>query len=187
MSAPSVTSGRSGELAAERGIGDGGAQVGEAAEGLADLEQAGLGALVRGEGVELVVADRAHQDGVALERGVERGGGQRRAGGGDGDAADEQGHEGEVVAAELGDGAQDGDCFVGDFGADAVAGEDGYLKLHALSFIVVCCCDREGLDEVFNFVFSARSAFSLLSVVAMLVELVSRPYWRNNGIMMTIA
>ena len=33
----------------ERGVGDGGAQVGEAAERLADLQQAGFGALVGGE------------------------------------------------------------------------------------------------------------------------------------------
>ena len=73
----------------ERGVGDGRAQVGEAAEGLADLQQAGFGALVGREGVELVVADRAEQDGVALERGVEGRGGERRAGRGDGDSADE--------------------------------------------------------------------------------------------------
>ncbi len=70
------------------------------------------------------------QDGVALERGVEGRGGERRAGGVDGDSADEERDEGEVVAAELGDGFEDVDGFVGDFGADAVAGEDGYLELH---------------------------------------------------------
>ena len=124
--------GAQGRVFGERGVGDGGAQVGEAAEGLADLEQAGFGALVRREGVELVVADRAEQDGVALERGVEGRGGERRAGGGDGDSADEERDEGEVVAAELGDGFEDVDGFVGDFGADAVAGEDGYLETHSL-------------------------------------------------------
>ena len=35
-----------------------------------------------------------------------------------------RGDEGEVVAAEFGDGAEDIDGFVRDFGADAVAGED---------------------------------------------------------------
>ena len=64
----------------ERGVGDRRAQVGEAAEGLADLQQAGFGALVGREGVELVVADRAEQDGVGVERGVEGRGGQRGAG-----------------------------------------------------------------------------------------------------------
>jgi hypothetical protein len=34
------------------------------------------------------------------------------------------------VAAELGDGFEDVDGFVGDFGTDAVAGEDGYLQTH---------------------------------------------------------
>ena len=71
-----------GDLGAERGVGgergegERGAQVGEAAEGLADLEQAGFGALVGGEGVELVVADGAEEDGVGVEREVERGGGE---------------------------------------------------------------------------------------------------------------
>ncbi len=69
----------------ERGVGDRGAQVGEASEGLADLQEAGFGALVGREGVELVVADGTEQDGVAVERGVERRGGERGAGLGDGD------------------------------------------------------------------------------------------------------
>ncbi len=115
----------------ERGVGDRGAQVGEAAEGLADLQQTGFGALVGRERVELVVADGAEQDGVGVERGVERGGGERRAGFGDGDAADEAFGEGEVVAAEFGDGAEDVGGFAGDFGADAVAGEDGNLESHS--------------------------------------------------------
>ena len=58
--------------------------------------------------------------------------GERRAVGGDGDAADEGFGEGEVVAAELGDGSENADGFAGDFGADAVAGEDCDLELHAL-------------------------------------------------------
>ncbi len=59
-----------GDLGAQRGAGGEGlegerrAQVGEAAEGLADLEKAGFGALVGGEGVELVVADGAEEDSV---------------------------------------------------------------------------------------------------------------------------
>ena len=114
----------------ERGVGDGGTQVGEAAEGLADLQQAGFGALVGGEGVEFVVADSAEQDGVAVERGVERCGGERGAGFGDGDAADEAFDEGEVVAAEFGYRAKDVGGFAGDFGADAVAGEDCNFETH---------------------------------------------------------
>ena len=57
----------------ERGVGDGGAQVGEAAELLADLQEAGFGALVGGEVVELVVADRAEEYGVRVEAGVDGG------------------------------------------------------------------------------------------------------------------
>ncbi len=123
--------GTQGRVGRERGVGDGGAEIGVAAEGVANLEEAGLGTLVRGERVEFFVADRAEQDGVGFEAGVEGGGGQRRAGGRDGDSAEEQRDEGEVVAAELGDGLEDVDGFVGDFGADAVAGEDGYLETHS--------------------------------------------------------
>ena len=61
---------------------------------------------------------------------------QRRAFGGDGDAADEGFGEGEVVAAELGDGLEDVDGFAGDFGADAVSGEDGDLELHGFLNVV---------------------------------------------------
>ena len=122
--------GAEGRVFRERGVGDGGAQVGEAAEGLADLEEAGFGALVGREGVELVVADGAHQDGVGVERGVEGRGGERRAGGVMATPPRRSADEGEVVAAELGYGLEDVDGFVGDFGADAVAGEDGYLELH---------------------------------------------------------
>ena len=39
----------------------------------------------------------------------------------------------EVVAAELGDGFEDADGFAGDFGADAVAGEDCDFELHGTS------------------------------------------------------
>ena len=65
MSAESVTSGLRGELADEGFVGDGGAEIGEAAEGLADVEEAGFGALRGRERVELVVADGAEEDGVA--------------------------------------------------------------------------------------------------------------------------
>ncbi len=58
---------------AELGVGDGRAQVGEAAQGLADGEQAGLGALVRRERVELVVAHGAEKNGVGLKAQVDGG------------------------------------------------------------------------------------------------------------------
>ena len=122
----------------ERSVGDGGAKVGEASEGLADLQEAGFGTLVGREGVEFVVADCAEQDGVAFERGVERRGGEWRAGFGDGDAADEACDEDEVVAAEFGDGAENIGGLLGDFGADAVAGEDCNFETHdSVSFDVV--------------------------------------------------
>ncbi len=49
---------------------------------------------------------------------------------GDGGSADEAFDEGEVVAAEFGYGAQDVGGFTGDFGADAVAGEDCNFQAH---------------------------------------------------------
>ena len=60
--------------------------------------------------------------------------GQRRAGFGDGDAADEGFGEGEGVSAELADCFEDADGFRGDLGADAVAGQTAtaMLKLHCL-------------------------------------------------------
>ena len=48
----------------------------------------------------------------------------------DGDSADEAFDEGEVVAAEFGYGAQDVGGLLGDFGADAVAGEDCNFQTH---------------------------------------------------------
>ena len=88
MSAPSVTSGRSGELADNAGR-QKRAQVGKAAQGLAQLQQARFGAAIRGKGIELVAAHCAQQHGVAFERGVECRCGQRRAASGDGRAADQ--------------------------------------------------------------------------------------------------
>ena len=104
--------------------GEGGTQVGESAECGANLQQAGFGALVRGKGIELVAADCAEQNGVGVERGGKGVGGQRRAVVHDGDAADALVIELERVAAKAGNFLQHRDCFVGDFGADAVAGGD---------------------------------------------------------------
>ena len=59
--------GAEGRAGSEGGVGDGWSKVGEAAEGLADLEEASLGTLVGRECVELVVADGAEQDGVGGE------------------------------------------------------------------------------------------------------------------------
>jgi hypothetical protein len=109
-------------------------QVGKAAKLLPNLQQAGFGALVGRQGVELVVAHRAQQDGVGFEAGGDGRLGQRRSFGGDGDAADQGFGEAEVVAAELGDSLENFNGFAGDFGADAVSGEDCDLQLHSGSF-----------------------------------------------------
>src|SRR6185437_3180145 len=52
----------------ERGEGEAGTEVREAAEDLADLQKTGLGALVGCEVVELVVADGAEENSVGIER-----------------------------------------------------------------------------------------------------------------------
>ncbi len=83
----------------ERGEGETGAKVRVAAEDLADLQQAGLGAFVGREVIELVVADRAEENGIGVERDVDGLLRQRRSFGGDGNAADEGFGELEVDAA----------------------------------------------------------------------------------------
>ena len=106
----------------ERVEGEAGAEVGEAAERGANVEQAGLGAGGGRKVVELVVTDGAEQNGVGGEREVEGRRGQGSAVGGDGYSAEQAFGKGEVVAAELGYRFEDADGFVGDFGADAVSG-----------------------------------------------------------------
>ena len=86
------------------------------------------GRLSGGRCVELVVAYGSEQDGVGGEAGVEGRWGSGVPVCGDGDAADEGFVEGEVVGAVVGDLLEDGDGFAGDFGADAVAGEDGDVE-----------------------------------------------------------
>ena len=72
MSAPSMISGRKRAVDGELLEGEGGAQVGEAAERGANLQQAGFGALVGRQGIELVAADGAEQDGVGVESAAAR-------------------------------------------------------------------------------------------------------------------
>ena len=100
------------------------------------MQQAGFGALVGREGVELVVADGAEEDGVGVERDV--------------DGLVGSGEPFAVMATpprrasakvkswppSFGDGVEDVDGFVGDFGADAVAGEDCNLELHGCPVVL---------------------------------------------------
>ncbi len=72
--------GAQGRAGGKGSVGDGGTQIGEASEGLADLQEAGFGTLVGAERVEFVVADGTEEDGVAVERGVEGCGGEGRTG-----------------------------------------------------------------------------------------------------------
>ncbi len=104
--------------------GEGGAQVGVAAQRGAQLQQAGFGALVGRKGIELVAADGAEENRVGVECRGQGVGGERGAVVDDGGAADALVVECERVAAQLRDFIEDGDGFVGDFRADAVAGGD---------------------------------------------------------------
>src|SRR6202000_3387187 len=107
-------------VVSKRGEGQAGAQIRIASEDLADLQQAGFGALVRRQVIELVVADRAQKDRVGVERDVNGLLGQWRAFGSDGDAADERLGELEVetarLVAEFGDGLEDVDGLSRDLG-----------------------------------------------------------------------
>ena len=114
----------------KRSVGNGGSKIGEAAEGLTNLQQARLGTLVGGQGIEFVVTNCTEQDGIAFKRCIERRSGKRRTSFGDGDAADQAFDKGEVVAAKLGNRTKDVGGFAGDFGADAVAGEDCNFETH---------------------------------------------------------
>jgi hypothetical protein len=102
---------------------------------LPDLKQASLGTFVGWEGVEFVVADGTKEDCVAFESSVKRRGGKRRACLGDSCATDETFGKDELVAAEFGYSAKNVGGLLGDFGADAVAGENCNLEAHdSLSF-----------------------------------------------------
>ena len=104
-------------------------QVGEQAQRLAQGQQAVLGPLR--PAVPLGAADRAQEDGVGLAAGLERLRRQRLAAGVDGFAADQVGGEVEAVAEAVGDHVQHHARGGGDFGADAVAGQqDDFTGLH---------------------------------------------------------
>ena len=118
------------DLGAQRAVdgefleGEGRAEIGESAEGGADLKQSGFGALVGRKGIEFVAADGAEQNGVARERVVQVSAGSgvpsctmatppmRRS-----VKTGSRGRRVRLLRAGR-------DCFAGDFGADAVAGED---------------------------------------------------------------
>jgi len=88
------------------------------------LQEARFGALVGRHRIELIAAYGAEQYRIGSQRGSKGIRGQRRAVLHNGDAPNALRFEFKVVAAEGCDLAQDRDCFVGDFGADAVAGGD---------------------------------------------------------------
>ena len=88
------------------------------------MKQAGLGALVGSQRVEFIAAHGAEQNCIGVECGCKRVCGQWRAILHNGDAADALRFKIKCVAAEGCDFAQHSDCFVGDFGTDAVAGGD---------------------------------------------------------------
>ncbi len=62
------------------------------------------------------------------------------------DATDEAFDEGEFVATELGYCAEDVGGLLGNFGADAVTGEDCNLEAHHSSFSLLCDARRSDLS-----------------------------------------
>ena len=82
--------------------------------------------------VEAVVTHGTEQHGITGQAGVDCFLRQRRAFTCDGDATDECIGKGELVAAGFGHGVEHLDRFRGDLGADAVAGEQCDVKLHAV-------------------------------------------------------
>lgn len=125
------------DFRAQRGIfqqgrkADGRAQVGEGAEFLAQAEESGFGAQVRGILVVGGQADGAEQDSSSVPAGFERIGGQRVVAGGEGGASDVLAGELEFVVEAGGYGFEHTDCLFGDFRADAVAGHDSEVEKHA--------------------------------------------------------
>ena len=89
----------------ERGMRKSRAQIGIAAERCTNGQQACLWTLVGRQCIELVIADRAEKDRIALERGFTRGIRQRRAVCVDGRASDRRLREREAMLAMRGDGA----------------------------------------------------------------------------------
>ena len=100
-----------------------GTQVGESTQGRADLKQAGLGTLVGRQRIKFVAAHCAEQHGIGVQRGGKSVGGQGRAVLDNGHAADAALSEGKFVTAQCGGFLEDSNCFIRNFGTDAVAGD----------------------------------------------------------------
>jgi hypothetical protein len=103
----------------------GGAQVGEAAERLAEFEEAFFRAQVDGVVVEGRPAYRAEENGAGGQAGFESVVRQRVFAGSQAGAADWLGCDFNFMAEALGDGVKDVESFAGNFRADAVARESG--------------------------------------------------------------
>ena len=116
--------------AGEGGDGGDGAEIGVEAEGLADAEEALLGADLGVGVVPLGSADGPEQHGIGLLAGGEGGVGEGGAVGVDGAAAEELGGEGERVLVAAGHFLEHEPGFGDDLGADAVAGEEDDVGLH---------------------------------------------------------
>ncbi len=124
MSTPSMISGRSGLLMANSLKANAGRKLANPPRCGAQSQQAGLGTLVRGKGIELVSAHGAEKNRIGVERSRQCVGRQRSAVSDDSNAADALEIKIKCVAAQCCNVAQHRDCFVGDFGSDAVAGSD---------------------------------------------------------------
>jgi len=89
-----------------------------------------FGSLVRGKGIEFVAAYGTQQDRVAGQSLLQRVRGQGRAVLDDGHAADAALGKREFMPAQLSHVAQNRDRFVGNFGTDAIAGDDQNSEFH---------------------------------------------------------
>ena len=110
--------------------GDGGTQIGEAAKGLAQGEQTCFGPPFGGQRIKLRTADRAQQHGAggkAMLPGLRREG---RAEIERGLAADGILFKTEIVAAEVGDRAQDAYGFARDLRPNSIPGKNRYVQFH---------------------------------------------------------
>ena len=130
MSAPSVTSGRSGEFAGQRGVSNRWAQVGEAAQGLPQLQQPGLWAFIWGKGIEFIASNSAEQDGIAFQRRVQRCRWQRRAMLTNRNAANRHFRKFKLITVHLRHGAENAHSLPRYFRANAVARYDCHFQVH---------------------------------------------------------
>ena len=124
MSAPSTISGRSGLLTASSLNANAGRRLANPPRAARIFSRPASGRLSGGRELNSLPPTAPSKHRIAGQSLIQRVGGQGSAVLHDGHAADAALGKGEFVPAQLGHVAQNRDRFVGDFGADAVAGDD---------------------------------------------------------------